>query len=109
MTPSAFDRDFNFITGIERSLERADRDAETRGISLESPADNERPKRRRDVVRGAVALQKGIEACGATVVKAPKGMLRNKQNTSHWHKKYFLQKLPFYILLDFNFCFLESS
>lgn len=35
-TESAFDRDFNFITGIERTLERAERDAENRGISVQS-------------------------------------------------------------------------
>lgn len=34
-TESAFDRDFNFITKIERSLERAEREAEVRGIPLD--------------------------------------------------------------------------
>ncbi|KAL2823311.1 HIT finger domain protein [Aspergillus cavernicola] len=34
-TESAFDRDFNFITGIERRLERADREAENRGVQTD--------------------------------------------------------------------------
>ncbi|KAL4747244.1 hypothetical protein BDW72DRAFT_18118 [Aspergillus terricola var. indicus] len=34
-TESAFDRDFNFITSIERRLERASRDAENRGVVVD--------------------------------------------------------------------------
>ncbi|KAL5046340.1 hypothetical protein BDW71DRAFT_65247 [Aspergillus fruticulosus] len=34
-TESAFDRDFNFITSIERGLERANRDAENRGVAVD--------------------------------------------------------------------------
>ncbi|KAL2368752.1 hypothetical protein RJ035_007466 [Blastomyces gilchristii] len=33
-TPVAFDKDFNFLSGIERYVERAERDAENRGIAL---------------------------------------------------------------------------
>jgi hypothetical protein len=93
-TASGVDRDFNFITGIERYLERADRDAENRGVVLESFVNCGKLKRSRDPVRGVSELQKGIETCGVTVVKAPKGMSRSKQNMSYWHKKYVLKKLP---------------
>jgi hypothetical protein len=101
-TASAFDRDFNFITGIERYLERADRDAENRGIALESSADCRKLKRRQDPVKRVAELQRGFETCGVTVVKAPKGMSRSKQNMSYWHRKYVLKKLPFHDILKFS-------
>ncbi|KAF3482181.1 uncharacterized protein GIQ15_04940 [Arthroderma uncinatum] len=88
-TPAAFDKDFNFITGIERSLERAEVDAEKRGIDLDTGVDvhGGKAKRRNDFARGEVPLQRGLEKSGVCIVKAPKGMTRNKQNSSHWHKK----------------------
>ncbi|KAM5477044.1 Box C/D snoRNA accumulation [Microsporum audouinii] len=88
-TPAAFDKDFNFLTGIERSLERAEVDAEARGIDLLADAglNGGKAKQRCDQVRGEVPLQRGLERSGVRIVKAPKGMTRNKLNTSHWHKK----------------------
>ncbi|KAK2870581.1 hypothetical protein FQN49_003077 [Arthroderma sp. PD_2] len=88
-TPAAFDKDFNFITGIERSLERAEVDAEARGIDLVADADvhGRKARRRADHVKGEVPLQRALERSGVRIVKAPKGMTRNKLNTSHWHKK----------------------
>lgn len=88
-TPAAFDKDFNFITGIERSLERADRDAEHRGLCLDLPDGNSHGnrKRRNELAKGEIPLQKGIEKSGVKVIKAPKGMTRSKQNQSHWNRK----------------------
>ncbi|PGH13611.1 hypothetical protein AJ80_06242 [Polytolypa hystricis UAMH7299] len=90
-TPAAFDRDFNFISGIERYLERADRDAENRGVALDRSGEdgnnNGRGKRRGELVKGEVALQRALEASGVNVLKAPKGMTRNKQNMTYWHKR----------------------
>ncbi|KAK2744848.1 hypothetical protein FQN57_004172 [Myotisia sp. PD_48] len=84
-TPAAFDKDFNFITGIERSLERADRDAEHRGIPL--PSSSKNGKRRHDPIKGEVALQKGLYNSGVHIVKAPKGISRNVLNGTNWNKK----------------------
>ncbi|EEH41953.2 hypothetical protein PAAG_03874 [Paracoccidioides lutzii Pb01] len=90
-TPAAFDKDFNFISGIERYVERAERDAENRGIELvrEDGDNNQRCKKRTEPVKkGEVALLRGVENAGVKVVRAPKGMSRGKQNMSYWHKKH---------------------
>ncbi|KAJ5321325.1 hypothetical protein N7476_004327 [Penicillium atrosanguineum] len=102
-TEVAFDRDFNFISGIERSLERADRDAENRGIELQrgSAADGEEAEeslepgagRKRKhpgqgLVKGEAGFLRGAEAGAVKVLRAPRGMTRNKQNTSRWHPKH---------------------
>ncbi|KAJ5101975.1 polyketide synthase, partial [Penicillium alfredii] len=110
---SAFDRDFNFITGIERSLERADRDSENRGIELArgstldtaegegaSPgadsgvqgssvvAGRKRKHPHQGLVKGEAGFLRGAEAGGVRVVRAPRGMSRNKMNHSRWHPKH---------------------
>ncbi|KAE8356796.1 hypothetical protein BDV28DRAFT_65634 [Aspergillus coremiiformis] len=115
-TESAFDRDFNFITGIERRLERAERDAENRGISVQpgvsgrgvdlkvvgldgdgdvtTGTEREHGRKRRRVdggrgafVRGEVGFLRGVEEAGVTVLRAPRGMSRNKANASRWLAK----------------------
>lgn len=94
-TETAFDRDFNFITGVERSLERAERDAENRGIPIDRELDAEEEsgigkKRKRlntGLVKGEAGFLRGAENGGVRVVRAPRGMTRNKQNTSKWHPK----------------------
>ncbi|KAJ5782672.1 hypothetical protein N7457_004446 [Penicillium paradoxum] len=102
-TESAFDRDFNFITGIERSLERADREVENRGIDIassvqtedaasESPqhqaAGHKRKHPNQGLAKGEAGFLRGAEASGVKVVRAPKGMSRNKQNGSRMHPKH---------------------
>lgn len=102
-TESAFDRDFNFITGIERSMERAERDVENRGIELArgqaaEDADTEvaqepGPGRKRKfpgkgLVKGEAGFLRGAEAGAVKVLRAPRGMTRNKENSSRWHPKY---------------------
>ncbi|CAI7641546.1 unnamed protein product [Penicillium pancosmium] len=107
-TPSAFDRDFNFISGIERSLERAERDAENRGIDLAQTAAESADaagsgelaqntgavagqKRKHPgggLVKGEAGFLRGAEAGGVRVVRAPRGMSRNKANGSRWHPKH---------------------
>ncbi|KAI9928088.1 hypothetical protein ASPWEDRAFT_453306 [Aspergillus wentii DTO 134E9] len=96
-TPSAFDRDFNFITGIERRIERADRDAENRGVPLDhgaqegdgedGPGSKKRKRPQEGFVRGEAGFLRGAENGGVTVIRAPKGMTRNKLNSSRWHPK----------------------
>ncbi|KAJ5488820.1 hypothetical protein N7539_003710 [Penicillium diatomitis] len=104
---AAFDRDFNFITGIERTLERAERDAENRGIDLtREPVGNEEDdipndaatdpvgagrKRKhptQGLVKGEAGFLRGAEAGAVRVLRAPRGMSRNTQNTSRWHPKH---------------------
>ncbi|KAH8425183.1 zinc finger HIT domain-containing protein [Aspergillus melleus] len=109
-TEAAFDRDFNFITGIERQIERAERDADNRGIQVdpqrhtytdvaavglehevESEGDGARKRKRPNndggMVRGEAAFMRGAENAGVKVIRAPKGMSRSKSNGSRWHPK----------------------
>lgn len=97
-TPAAFDRDFNFIAGIERSVERADRDAENRGIHIDHDHGDEGgvgvgEKRKRPgndaggLVKGEAGFLRGAQSGEVQVIRAPRGMTRNKQNNSRWHPK----------------------
>ncbi|KAJ5159829.1 uncharacterized protein N7482_006833 [Penicillium canariense] len=100
---SAFDRDFNFITGIERTLERAEREVENRGIELargqaisneeaedaqSSGAGHKRKHPNKGLVKGEAGFLRGAEAGHVKVLRAPRGMSRNKQNSSRWNPKY---------------------
>ncbi|KAJ5279225.1 Zinc finger HIT-type [Penicillium angulare] len=102
-TETAFDRDFNFITGIERSMERADRDAENRGIDLArgtgtaqnaeedtaGPSTGQKRKHpQQGLVKGEASFLRGAEAGLVNVIRAPRGMTRNKLNNSRWHPKH---------------------
>ncbi|KZF19436.1 hypothetical protein L228DRAFT_285854 [Xylona heveae TC161] len=89
-TPSAFDRDYNFISGIERGLDRADRDADIRGIEL-GREENERARRSKwnsGPKKGEVNVQKALERARVIVDRAPKGMTREKENRTSWNRKY---------------------
>lgn len=101
-TEAAFDRDFNFITGIERNLERAERDIDNRGIDLvhgtqvdqaetESAQDSasglKRKRPNQGLAKGEAGFLRGAETSGVKVIRAPKGMSRNKQNGSRLHPK----------------------
>ncbi|KAJ5713505.1 uncharacterized protein N7483_010686 [Penicillium malachiteum] len=106
MNESSLDRDFNFITGIERSLERADRDAENRGIDLArgqvqaqdgdggdsqdfgAAAGRKRKHPQQGLVKGEAGFLRGAETGAVTVIRAPRGMSRNKENNSRWHPKH---------------------
>ncbi|GAM34875.1 HIT finger domain protein [Talaromyces pinophilus] len=104
-TEASFDRDFNFITGIERRLERAERDAENRGIELEheymvkkTSENSHAGKKRKRVPNGdkqAPRLAKGelgfvraAEEAGIKLVRAPAGLSRRKMNHSRVHPKH---------------------
>ncbi|WEW57372.1 Box C/D snoRNA accumulation [Emydomyces testavorans] len=84
-TPAAFDKDFNFISGIERFLERTDRDVQNRGLVLDD-GETAAKKRRTGYFSRDASLLRGIEESGVDVIRAPKGMTRSKQNMSKWHK-----------------------
>lgn len=97
-TERGFDADFNFLTGVERSMERAGRVVENRGMDLEGllnidaiDGGEEEPraaKRKTVPVRGEVPYMKAIENGGVKLVKAPKGIARQRQNQSGWHRKH---------------------
>ncbi len=80
-TPASVDQDYNFISSVERSLQKADNDAADRGIDI---ADDARGKYNRVQARLNVEIAKS----GAIVLKAPAGLSRSKQNRSHYDYKY---------------------
>jgi hypothetical protein len=81
-TPASIDRDYNFITKLQRGIEQADDDVAERGITL-VPARNGK-----NAHAGKSKLEVEYEACSVTVVKAPVGLTRSKQNKTHWDKRH---------------------
>ncbi|KAL4865021.1 hypothetical protein BDV12DRAFT_156853 [Aspergillus spectabilis] len=115
-TESAFDRDFNFITGIERRIERAGREAENRGVDVagrfvgfdpeegkgEDGAGGKRKfangkggntgggigtRPEAGLVKGEAGFLRRAQEAGVRVIKAPRGMSRAKMNGSKWHPR----------------------
>lgn len=79
-------------------MERADRDAENRGIHIDHEHGDEGgvgvgEKRKRPgndaggLVKGEAGFLRGAQSGEVQVVRAPRGMTRNKQNNSRWHPK----------------------
>ncbi|KIW13164.1 hypothetical protein PV08_08351 [Exophiala spinifera] len=77
-TPSSIDQDFNFITSVERSLQRADETAHDKGIDL---APSGVGRNGPDIKR---KFDAEVEERGIRLIRAPAGLSRNKQNKSHW-------------------------
>ncbi|RMZ90371.1 hypothetical protein DV736_g2413, partial [Chaetothyriales sp. CBS 134916] len=74
-TPASFDRDFNFITGLERGLQQAEGVLAERKIDL-------RPAATLRGWRGAVTLDKAAEERGMSLIRAPVGLSRRSENKS---------------------------
>lgn len=83
-TPAGIDHDFNFLSGIERAFETADRDAGGRGIGVEAVSTGRR--RYNGPTKGS-NLQRGLAASGAVIRKAPVGMSRQKANKTGYSGK----------------------
>lgn len=78
-------------------MERAERDAENRGVRIERDDHGEEGRKRRKVapgglegnlVKGEAAFLKAAAANGVMVIRAPRGMSRSKANLSRWFAKY---------------------
>lgn len=77
-TPAGIDHDFNFLTGIERGIEKAEKTASAAAADSSSET---QPKTRSQL---AGNLYGRLEAtAGVTIIKAPKGLSRQKENNSH--------------------------
>ncbi|KAL3481271.1 hypothetical protein BJX99DRAFT_253927 [Aspergillus californicus] len=109
---SAFDKDFNFITGIERHLERAEREAENRGVQVDVKVNRVRdaeavgldpvetheevgtkrkrqgPGKERSFVKGELGFLNRAKDAGVKVIQAPRGMTRARENGSKWHQRH---------------------
>ncbi|KAF2790210.1 hypothetical protein K505DRAFT_83559 [Melanomma pulvis-pyrius CBS 109.77] len=78
-TPAGIDHDFNFITGIERKLEKAERDVNERGLGAASEV---RDRPRKGQLKGQLS-DRDFEAAGVKVIRAPKGLSRQRDNKTH--------------------------
>ncbi|KAF9740876.1 hypothetical protein PMIN06_012834 [Paraphaeosphaeria minitans] len=78
-TPAGIDHDYNFLTGIERGLQKAEKQLEGQGLGS-------RPDPRRNG-HGRPASDEHFAEAGVTVIRAPKGLSRQKDNKSHRNKK----------------------
>lgn len=89
-TPAGIDHDYNFISSIERGIERTERLIvdEKRLVDrkeLQGHSDNRRWKARKHT-GGDTLLDKALERSGVIVDNAPKGMKRNTDNSTNWSK-----------------------
>jgi hypothetical protein len=103
-----FDNDFNFLSGVERAVERAERivGGVDLGVELRIPSAGTVPTataarggggggRGRGngkggfvAVKGEVPFLKGVEKSEVRLVRAPRGMERQRRNQSGWHKRF---------------------
>lgn len=103
-------------------MERADRDAENRGIHIDHEHGDEGgvgvgEKRKRPgndaggLVKGEAGFLRGAQSGEVQVVRAPRGMTRNKQNNSRWHLLPLQQMIIFNIrnLLELLFSLISIS
>jgi hypothetical protein len=89
-TPAGIDHDYNFISSIERGIERTDRLIvdEKRLVDrkeLLGHGDSRRWKARQHT-GGDTLLERALERSGVIVDKAPKGMRRNIDNSTNWSR-----------------------
>ncbi|KAF2691024.1 hypothetical protein K458DRAFT_438734 [Lentithecium fluviatile CBS 122367] len=76
-TPAGIDHDFNYLTSVERELERADRHVEGRDSGNASALQK----------KGRNITDRHFADAGVTVIRAPKGLSRQKVNKTHPGKK----------------------
>ncbi|KAI9732395.1 MAG: hypothetical protein M1834_001603 [Cirrosporium novae-zelandiae] len=89
LTPSGVDRDFNFISGIERGIERAGTDIEQRGMEFgaEEEDGSAWKKRARVYEKGEKNLEDALQNREINLKRLPKGMGRRKNNKTMWVKR----------------------
>jgi PII-like signaling protein len=90
-TPAGIDHDFNFLTSIERSLEKAERDVNSK--TLGAALSNLQVERKKGLIG-----DKGYEAAGVTVIRAPKGLSRQRENATHRNNR-LVSGLAVYVLV----------
>lgn len=89
-TAAGIDHDYNFISSIERSIERTDRHIveEKRLLNRKDLLGDEDRGRWKGPHQEGVSLllRKALEISYVVIDRAPKGMKRNKDNTTNWSK-----------------------
>ncbi|KAF1831885.1 HIT finger domain-containing protein [Decorospora gaudefroyi] len=76
VTPAGIDHDFNFLSGVERNLEKAEKVASTAFAGAPSEAKSKSQ-------RAGVQFSKLEAAAGVNIIRAPQGLSRQKENKSH--------------------------
>jgi box C/D snoRNA protein 1 len=96
-TPSGIDHDYNFLHKIEHRLERSakllveDLDALSKDeLNRARSGEDEQSWKRSHVKeeKGEVCIARTLRDMKCKVITAPKGMRRNKENTSGWNRKH---------------------
>lgn len=77
-TPAGIDHDYNFLSGIERDLDKSERSVTEKGIDI---GPNARSKSDQ-----SQAMDYAFAAAGVKVIRAPKGMSRSKENKTYRSK-----------------------
>ncbi|XP_014559291.1 hypothetical protein COCVIDRAFT_13638 [Bipolaris victoriae FI3] len=76
LTPAGIDHDFNFLSGIERDLDRADKVAAHASAAAPSEGLSNRQ-------RAGVPYAKLEAAAAVNIIRAPQGLSRQRENKSH--------------------------
>ncbi|EOA82183.1 Box C/D snoRNA accumulation [Exserohilum turcicum] len=76
LTPAGIDHDYNFLSGIERDLDKAERIAAS--ATAAAPSDGLSNRQ-----RAGVAYAKLESAAGVNIIRAPQGLSRQRENKSH--------------------------
>ena len=77
-TPAGIDHDYNFLSGIERDLEKSEKSVIDKGLDVGLIAKSKRDQNQR--------MDYQLAAAGVKVIRAPKGMSRAKENNTHRSK-----------------------
>ena len=77
-TPAGIDHDYNFLSGIERDLEKVDKSVEERGLDFGLNARSKGDQSQK--------MDWQFSTAGVKVIRAPKGLSRAKENKTHRSK-----------------------
>ncbi|KAL8840652.1 MAG: hypothetical protein Q9176_003765 [Flavoplaca citrina] len=72
ITPKGIDHDYNYLTSIERQLDTAERDAESKGILLYEGKQDGLKAKVHQPSKGELPLQNALKQCRIVVDRAPK-------------------------------------
>ncbi len=96
-TPAGIDHDYNFIHSIETRISRSEKvliedlgivdSKELERARLGLDEEEWKRRQRKNEPRGEVQIARCLTEHNIKVVKAPKGMRRNKENTTNWNHK----------------------
>ncbi|KAF1968398.1 hypothetical protein BU23DRAFT_541392 [Bimuria novae-zelandiae CBS 107.79] len=78
-TPAGIDHDFNFLTSIDRGLEKAEKQVDAHDLGSRSDP--------RHGTQVGQPIDQHFAAAGVTVIRAPRGLTRQKENKTHRNSK----------------------